>query len=113
MDNLDFGALGIVMLLVQIVLPSIPAIIIGTVGVLAARKGYSMSGIAIAASAAVSLASIVGNTLILRSMDLAAYSNLYVYIFQGLYIISSGLLCGGLIGLIITVPKAADSASDR
>ena len=113
MDNLDFGALGILMLVIQLVLPSIPAVIIGTVGVLAMRKGYRISGGSILGSAAISLFTAVGNVLALRTMDLSAYSSLYVYISQGFGILSYGLLCGGLIGLVISIPKASDRSTPQ
>jgi hypothetical protein len=110
MENSDFGVIGILILIMQqLLLPSIPAIIIGTAGVLAVRKGYPKSGISIIASAAVSMISAIWNIIILRSMELSAYSSLHLYIFQGLDVLSSGLLCGGLLGLIIAVPRTSDS----
>ena len=108
MDNLDFDFLTVLVLLLPALLSAIPLVLIGVGGVLAFRKGFPKSGGALVGAAVLSALTLGSNILIPRSWGLEVYSDIYLFI-QAASLIASGLTAGGILGLVLSVPRTGRS----
>lgn len=103
MDNLDFGPAALLILFAPILFHAVPTVITGAAGVIAMRKGYWKSGAAVTGAAVFSVLSTVANVIALRLLSMESYGDLYMYVLQAMSLISSGLLCGGILALVLSI----------
>jgi hypothetical protein len=104
MDNMDFGAIGILAVILPAVVHAIPISIIIAGGVVAFRKGYMKSGSVIVASSALSLLLSFGQVVMMYNLGISMYTLWFGIGSQVLGLVAGGLLAGGVLGLAMSTP---------
>jgi len=112
MGDMEVGTLAVLFVIIQILFYGVPEIILGAAGYIALRKGYVKSGGTIIASAVLALLNSAASSVALRFFAIEYYQGFLIYLIQGIGVLSAGLLCGAVLGLALSIPRAARQKLD-